>query len=169
MKKDTPLIIVLWHNNLLLLAPILIKFTKNVSYTVLISKSRDGDIPSYLAGTYPKVDVIRVGHKTRHIAMLDSLAAIEKGNILVLTPDGPRGPVHVVKPGVIFSAQKTNADVVALSWQASKMYRLKSWDRFCIPMPFSKLHVSFSPALSFESVEVDDAKKILENALQNFE
>jgi Kdo2-lipid IVA 3' secondary acyltransferase len=164
-KKNSPLIIALWHNNLLLLGPIMNKFTKNLSYTILISKSRDGNIPSFFAKTYPKVEVIRVGHKTRHIALMESLTAIENGRILVLTPDGPRGPACVVKPGVVFSAQKAQADVVAFSWHASKMYRLKSWDRFCIPMPFSKLHITFSPAHSFEKASIDDAKTTLETVL----
>jgi lysophospholipid acyltransferase (LPLAT)-like uncharacterized protein len=166
LKKKSPLIIALWHSQLFLLGPILDTYAKGSLFSVLISKSRDGNIPSFFAKTYPQADVIRVGHKTRHVALLDALQAIEHGKILVVTPDGPKGPMHVVKPGVIFSAQKAQADVIALSWHVSKSYRCNSWDKFCIPLPFSKLNISFSPAYSLTHVSEDDAKKMLKDALE---
>jgi len=138
-----PLIIALWHSRLMLLAPLMRKVAPIVPFTVLISKSRDGDIPSFYAELFNLVKVIRVGHKTRSGALLESMSALDRGEIIVLTPDGPRGPNQEVKSGAIFAAEKCDASIIAMGWSASKAIYLKSWDRFCIPLPFAKITVRF--------------------------
>jgi lysophospholipid acyltransferase (LPLAT)-like uncharacterized protein len=168
ITKQHPCIIALWHNQLLLLAPILYKIIlrKKLPLAVLISKSRDGDIPSRFAETYKRVEVIRVGHKGRHSAMLEALEALKENKIIVLTPDGPRGPIYKAKPGVIYAAQKSKAPVIPMRWEASRCIRLKSWDRFCIPLPFSKVTCIFGkPIFSTENEPVEMAQRLLEQAL----
>lgn len=138
-----PLIVALWHSRLMLLAPLMRKAAPIVPFTVLISKSRDGDIPSFYAELFKDVHVIRVGHKARGSALHESIHALERGEVLVLTPDGPRGPNQEVKPGALFAAEKCDADIVAMGWEVSKAIYLKSWDRFCIPLPFSEVVLRF--------------------------
>lgn len=157
-------LIAIWHAKLLLLAPLIRKVLPIVPISVLISKSRDGNIPSSYAETYYEVNVIRVGHKTRHGALLQTMQALENGRLVIITPDGPRGPAETIKPGVIYAAQKCHSPVIAMSWHASRCIRLSSWDRFCIPLPFSKITVSFSKPLLFSE---SDTPETIESALKN--
>ena len=56
---------------------------------------------------------------------------------LVITPDGPRGPRHEIQPGLLRLAQTTRRPIVAVSFELGWKVRLKSWDRFQVPLPFS--------------------------------
>jgi hypothetical protein len=75
------------------------------------------------------------------------IRAAENGRDLAVTPDGPRGPRHVVKPGVVHLASRTGLAIMPLSVDASKGIRLKSWDRFLIPLPLSRFVVGFGDPL----------------------
>jgi lysophospholipid acyltransferase (LPLAT)-like uncharacterized protein len=63
---------------------------------------------------------------------------------VVITPDGPRGPAYELGPGIVFLAQKSDALVLPMNLEYSRYWRLRSWDRFIIPQPFSKVHVLIS-------------------------
>lgn len=63
-----------------------------------------------------------------------------------LNPDGPYGPAHRVKDGVLDLAQRTGAPVVALHLRCHRALRVPSWDRKFVPLPFSRLDVVYSPA-----------------------
>jgi lysophospholipid acyltransferase (LPLAT)-like uncharacterized protein len=60
---------------------------------------------------------------------------------LSVTPDGPRGPRHVVQPGIVLIAQRSGLPVVPLTAAMRRGKRLASWDRFEIPAPFSRILV----------------------------
>jgi len=72
--------------------------------------------------------------------MQDSL---QKGDIVVLTPDGPRGPVNQFKYGTLRLASDNHYPIYFAEICYARKWRLKSWDRFEIPKPFSKTSVKF--------------------------
>lgn len=141
-----PLIIALWHDQLLL-GPLVFGQLPKSHFAVCISNSRDGHLLASFIETFSQVKTILVGHKNRHGALLQMVQAVVDKAILLITPDGPRGPKHEVKAGVIFSAQKTQAPIVAMRWRASSTWQLKTWDRLVIPKPFSKVTITFEPSL----------------------
>jgi len=165
-KDRPPLIIAFWHNQLLLVAPFLNRLIPENKFTVLISNSRDGELPAAFAETYHQAEVLRVGHKGRVQALKESIKILLEKRILVITPDGPRGPCYEVKPGIIFSASKSRALVFAMKWHATRAFRLDTWDKFCIPLPFSKVVVTISTPLQFtEEQPIEEAQEQLKNAL----
>jgi lysophospholipid acyltransferase (LPLAT)-like uncharacterized protein len=66
---------------------------------------------------------------------------LASGRDVVITPDGPRGPAYELGPGIIFLAQKSGAPVLPVNMEYSSCWRLKSWDRFILPRPFSNVRV----------------------------
>ena len=74
-------------------------------------------------------------------ALLELSDVLNSGHDVLITPDGPRGPAYELGPGIIFLAQKTGAPVVPVHMEYSSCWRVKSWDRFIIPRPFSKVRV----------------------------
>ncbi|ASQ91078.1 hypothetical protein CHL67_09255 [Prosthecochloris sp. GSB1] len=94
----------------------------------------------------------------------------EKGNIVALTPDGPRGPLHAFKYGTLRLASEHRLPLVFAEISYEKALRLKSWDRFEIPRPFSAVDVtlhSIEPPLFRNSEEVAVFEKRLSKHLGN--
>jgi lysophospholipid acyltransferase (LPLAT)-like uncharacterized protein len=139
LVRNQPVIFAIWHNRLLMLPRVFDPtFPTRQSYG-LISASRDGDLIARfielsgygtIRGSSSRKGVIALRQ------LVDTLAS--NGNVLV-TPDGPRGPVYQISQGVVFLAQKSGAPVVPIHMEYSSCWRLKSWDRFVVPRPFAKL------------------------------
>lgn len=148
-KDQGPLILMLWHNRLAPLAEILLPLAKkNYRFAAFVSKSRDGEILSQFVLSYKGGDVIRVPHNGRDKAlkvMIETL--LHKDEIVLITPDGPRGPVHELKPGVLFAAQESKAAIIPFSWEASSYFELKTWDKFRIPKPFTTIRAVFGEVI----------------------
>jgi lysophospholipid acyltransferase (LPLAT)-like uncharacterized protein len=132
----------LWHNRLLIFPMVLRRFFPNRRGAALISASRDGDLLSDAIHRFD-YEVVR-GSSSK----LGATALLQLGDILarhgdvVITPDGPRGPAYELGPGIIFLAQKTGASVLPMNMEYSSCWRVKSWDRFIIPRPFSQVRVT---------------------------
>lgn len=135
----------LWHNRLLLLPYVLRTYLPNRQGAALISASRDGALLADLVNRFG-FDVVR-GSSSRKgaAAMLQLADVIAKGRDAVITPDGPRGPAYELGAGLAFLSQKSGAAVVPINMEYSACWRLKSWDRFILPRPFSTVRVIFGP------------------------
>lgn len=156
------LIFALWHSKLLFL-PLLMNLKTTRNFKIAISKSRDGDLPTALANSYSRFGVIRVPHNARHAALLQLIQELKKGASIVLTPDGPRGPAEKIKPGIYKLQEATNATVVSFTWRATRSLHLRSWDRFEIPLPFTKVLVEFHlGAFSADSLSASDSPSAVE-------
>jgi len=165
-NSQAPLIIVLWHSDLFLLPPLYRKIFQKRPASILISKSRDGAIPTLLAQKYENTSVVRVGHLLRHEALKIALEKLADGRCLVITPDGPRGPANRVKGGAIFAAKKSGIPIFPLSWNASGTIRLSSWDRFKIPLFFSRISCQIKAPIQIpRDMEDSLAQKLVEQAL----
>ncbi|MEE8417949.1 MAG: hypothetical protein V3S06_04725, partial [candidate division Zixibacteria bacterium] len=80
---------------------------------------------------------------------------------LALTVDGPRGPAEKVKHGAISLASNGRLPIVPITYTASRAWRLKSWDRFIIPKPFSVVTVVYGKHISIpEDLDKDLAGKL---------
>ncbi len=70
--------------------------------------------------------------------------AIESGHPAIFTADGPRGPIYRTKSGPIRLAALTGARIGAFHLEPRRAWTLRSWDRFLVPMPFTRIAVSWS-------------------------
>jgi lysophospholipid acyltransferase (LPLAT)-like uncharacterized protein len=162
-----PCVLMLWHDRLALIGPIAWRFAPHLRYAAFVSASRDGKMIHEICASYPHCRVIRVPHDGRHLALREMIQQLRKRQeVLLITPDGPRGPRHKVKPGLGLAARMTQVPVVAFSWSASRFWQLNTWDKFLIPKPFSTITVRFGPALELRKAE-DEA--ILEENLNRLE
>ena len=69
---------------------------------------------------------------------------------LAFTPDGPRGPLREVQPGVILAAAATGLPIQPVAIAATRAKLLRSWDRFVVPLPFSTVHFVYGEPLAVE-------------------
>lgn len=146
----------LWHNRLLLISFVLKRFFPQRPGAGLISASRDGDLIADVTKRFG-FDVVR-GSSSRMgaAALLELSQVLNSGRDVLLTPDGPRGPAYELGPGIIFLAQKTGAPVVPINMEYSSCWRVKSWDRFIIPRPFSKVRVIIGQPQQIRSTSTDE-------------
>lgn len=111
--------------------------------TILASMSKDGDYATALAYRLG-LDVIR-GSSSRggQQAVRNLTDKASQGNNIAIAIDGPRGPVYTVNEGVIKLAQLTGGKIIPVSYDATRKWGLKSWDRFMIVKPFGRVHMAF--------------------------
>ncbi|MCK5884774.1 MAG: lysophospholipid acyltransferase family protein [Bacteriovoracaceae bacterium] len=131
--------VALWHNDI---TSCLFTFRKG-QYAVMVSQSKDGEIATRIAGRCSKFRFVR-GSASRGAksALMQLIRTMKNENIPgALTVDGPRGPRHVVKAGIVELAKLTNTCIIPVSFYPERHYIFKkSWDRFRIPLPFTTLH-----------------------------
>ena len=159
----------LWHNRLLLFPFVLRRFFFNRHGAALISASRDGEL---LADAIKRFDYDVVRGSSSRLgarAILQLSEMIASGHDVVITRDGPRGPAYELGPGIIFLAQKSGAAVLPVNMEYSSCWRIKSWDRFIIPRPFSKVRVIIGQPYRVKSTSTDaefEAERVrLQNAM----
>ena len=150
LVRDRPVIFAIWHNRLLMLPPPFDRWFPTRQSIGLISASRDGDLVSILIERSGYGTIRGSTSRKGVIALRQLVEALAAGSNVLFTPDGPRGPVYEVSPGVIFVAQKSGAPIVPLHPEYSSCWRLKSWDRFCVPRPFSTVRFIIGAALHVE-------------------
>jgi lysophospholipid acyltransferase (LPLAT)-like uncharacterized protein len=157
----------LWHNRLLIFPLVLRRFFPNRLGAALISASRDGDLLTDAIRRFG-YDVIR-GSSSRlgARAIFQLTEVLASGRDVVITPDGPLGPVYDLGQGIVFLAQKSGARVLPMNLEYSHCWRLGSWDRFIIPRPFSKVRVLISPPLRVEPTSTPDEFETERRRLQD--
>ena len=91
---------------------------------------------------------------------------INSGNNVIITPDGPRGPIYKINSNITRIAKKFDKPLIPIACTTNKYYELKTWDRMMIPKLFSKVTVYFGePIILTEDTEENDL--LLEQALSN--
>lgn len=157
----------LWHNRLLIFPLVLRRFFSNRDGAALISASRDGDLLSDAIHRFD-YDVVRgSSSKLGASGLLQLSDVLASKRDVVITPDGPRGPAYEIGPGLVFLAQKTGAPVLPINMEYSSCWRIKSWDRFIIPKPFSKVRVFIGQPEAVRSTSTDQEFEAERLRLQN--
>ncbi len=125
---------------------------------VLISRSFDGEL---VARTLARLGYRTVrGSSSRGgvAGLLRLRALVERGALVVFPADGPRGPVYETKAGPVKLAQRTGEPIGSFHLQPERAWTLRSWDRFLIPKPFSRVVVAWSrPVAAPETLAGDQA------------
>ncbi|MEO0531690.1 MAG: lysophospholipid acyltransferase family protein [Planctomycetota bacterium] len=127
-----PRIYLVWHENLL--APLYLRPYANVA--ILVSRHRDADVLEAIAHE-SGFDCVRGSTNRGGVAALRQLAARGEQQHLVITPDGPRGPRRQIAAGPIYLASKLQLPIVPIAVAYDRNWRLRSWDRFAVPRPFT--------------------------------
>lgn len=157
-------IVAFWHRHLLLMP----WSYRGGRVCVLISASRDGERITRVASLLGMGIEAARGSSSRRgaVALRELLRRARDGWDLAFTPDGPRGPLRVVQPGVVLAAAATGLPVVPVAYAASRRWELRSWDRFVVPKPGSRVAFVYGePVAIGRDEEVEAARLRLQQAL----
>ncbi|HXR47449.1 MAG TPA: lysophospholipid acyltransferase family protein [Candidatus Limnocylindrales bacterium] len=160
----------IWHNRLALSMKLYFVFGRRYCQSAglagLVSASKDG---AFLAATLERFGVLPVrGSSSRRgpQALLELTTWAERGYDLAITPDGPRGPRYVVQEGAMSLAQITGLPVVPVSYYLGWKIQANSWDRFQIPLPFSRCEVTVGHVLRVPREATDAEREALRQQLE---
>ena len=93
-------------------------------------------------------------------ALAEMARKVLAGHDVGFAADGPRGPRHVAKQGPVILARKTGAGIFCFHVALKRKIQLHSWDRFEIPVPFSRARVFAAPAIWIaKDADEADARK----------
>ena len=140
-KNDEPVAIVLWHNRLFLSAEIVRRYRQGRPAHALVSASQDG---AWLSAFFSLAGMRTVRGSSSRLGREAATALVEvlrSGHDIGITPDGPRGPCYDFKPGALIVTRRTRTPLLLIGAEFESAWQLRSWDRFYLPKPFSRVRM----------------------------
>jgi hypothetical protein len=144
-RQGRPVILSFWHDQLLMM----VKGYRGPGARILISASQDGELIARTMARFGQGAVRGSSSRGGRAAFKALLQLSREPFDLVFTPDGPKGPRHRVKEGVVQLARLSGRPVIPMAFACSRGRRFASWDRFLLPYPFGRGVYSFGPPLFY--------------------
>src|SRR6056297_3088494 len=158
------LILSFWHDQLLLM----IKGYRGPGIKNLISPSMDGELLARTMEYFGQGAVRGSSSRGGRQAFRELIALTAENVDLVVTPDGPKGPRHQLKDGVIQLARISGRPVIPLTYVCSRGYRLRSWDRFLLPYPFARAVYRYgTPQFFSRDQPLEECRRCLQQAMED--
>ena len=167
LAEGKSVIVATWHSHLL---QTFVDLAGN-HYYGLAGMHKDADLISKI-GNQMGWKLLRGSSSDRGKEVYKEMVNIlaDTGNVLVLTPDGPKGPAKEPKPGIVRAAQKTNAVILPAMGQSKRRWSFTNWDTFYVGKPFSRIEFIYGEPLEFsESEDYDLCIVKLKKALDKLE
>lgn len=150
-----PRIYVFWHEYILI--PLYLR--GNCDLAMLLSRHKDADILAEVA-RHGGFDCVRGSSNKGAAAALLEMKRLGKNMHLTITPDGPRGPRRELAIGPVYLASRLGLPIVPLGFGLDRPWRMKSWDRFAVPRPFSRARGVVGPDIRVpEGLDRDDLER----------
>lgn len=166
--RGEPLIMTSWHGMTMMVAGMIQKVLDIGTFNVITPDDNRGDtlgvfarllgvksIPLDLSGDST------MGTGKKLVALIREIRA---GRNFLIHPDGPAGPAYHVKPGLVYIARKSGARIVPLGCYCRHAYHVPRWDRYTLPLPFSRVHIQVGKA-----IEVPEGDQPLEEISRDME
>jgi lipopolysaccharide heptosyltransferase II len=130
-----PSIYSFWHSNEF---PMMM-FNQKSNIAIMVSLSNDGEVMAKVLQNFGYLPVRGSSSKGGQRALIRLIKYARQGHTLAFAADGPRGPYHKLKDGVVYAAQKTGVPLLPISCSPKNKITLKDWSKSVIPLPFSKI------------------------------
>lgn len=125
--------------------------------SILISQSFDGELIARTLRLLGYGSVRGSSSRGGAAGLMAMREVLERGEPVVFTADGPRGPIYQTKIGAVKLAAMTGEEMGCFYLLPERAWVMKSWDRFLVPLPFSRVVVSWVRAVEAPAVDADAA------------
>jgi len=154
----SPAVIAFWHGYML---PVW-KYFSDKNPSAMISQSKDGEILAAILEKW-NYKLARGSSSMGGKEALEKLVEFSKSSYALITPDGPRGPRGKMKAGAVIAAQLSGSPLVLCKVIIKTKYVFnKSWDKFELPLPFSKIQLLF---LEPEYIEYNSTRDVISSKI----
>jgi hypothetical protein len=163
VHADRRIILAFWHRRLLMM-PLAYAWKRVAAdgtargVAILSSDSKDGERSAATWRHFGIHAVRGTASEDGAKALVRMIRAVKDGWDFGITPDGPRGPRQVLKPGVVALARRTGAWIVPVTVAYGARIELKTWDAMPIPLPFSRAIVRYGEPFQVEP-KADEAEE----------
>lgn len=123
-----------WHSHQLSIA----WHCRRTRAAILVSRSADGEYIARIAASLGYRPVRGSSSRGGTAGLKKLLEFVRQARAVAVTPDGPRGPRHSIKPGLLMLAMRSGYPITPVALGHSRFWELPSWDGFRIPKPFSR-------------------------------
>lgn len=134
-------IIPFWHNRII--GACTSPFWKPYNTVVVVSQHTDGEIIAQIQGRFGHRAIRGSATRGGREALDEMVADVNRGAVVGITPDGPRGPKYVAKNGVAALAERSGRPVICFIIAARSRWKFSSWDNFELPKPFTECTLLF--------------------------
>ncbi len=141
-----------WHDRILLST----YFWRRRGIVVMTSQSFDGEYIARFIQRFGYGAARGSSSRGGVGALVEMVKLMRAGRPAAFTIDGPRGPRHEAKMGAVLLAKKTGSPILPFAINAARYYAAPSWDRFQIPMPFTRARVLIAPPI-YVPADADEA------------
>lgn len=153
-------VLAFWHGSMLV--PWYVN--RNKGFSALVSQSKDGAMLFNVLSSWNYKVIRGSSHRGGREALHALIDLAKNHSPIAITPDGPKGPYHKLKPGAVIVAKKSGVPLVLLGIGYSRPRRLKSWDRFEIPRLFSRVNLVYSDPVYIDgNLSFEETQRIIEN------
>ncbi len=164
MSAGKPFILAFWHGRLLMMP---ISVQRKTPVHVMISHHGDGEIIARTIKRWGQESIRGSATKGAAAAVKQMLKALKKGEVAVITPDGPRGPRMRAQEGVVRLAAMSGLPVYPVSFSTTRGKTLGSWDRFFLAAPFSRGVVIWGDGIMVPRRDEDGAYQQARDAIES--
>lgn len=127
----------------------------------MISLHKDGDMIAYTMGLFG-INSIRGSSSNGAVSVLkEAFKRVKMGAIIMISPDGPRGPFKSISDGSVVIAQKKKIPLFVVDFKADRFWEFKSWDKHYLPKPFARVEFFLSEPFYVNDMSLDDAKTLI--------
>ena len=158
-KEDKAFIPCYWHQQIMFGAWYMQKLLKRgIKIGFLVSPSKDGEIAANVINSWGGTVIRGSETRTGAQAMRDMYNLIAKEKVSpAINSDGPQGPLHVFKVGDLMLSQFTRAPLLPMAYATTSAWQLKSWDKFIVPKPFSRVAIAIGePFITPKGLRAED-------------
>jgi lysophospholipid acyltransferase (LPLAT)-like uncharacterized protein len=170
IDRSQSVIFCVWHNRLALCLEVYRVFLRDIQrpceLAAMVSASKDGGLLARVLEHYGVQPVRGSTSRRGRQALLELVSWAQLGYDLAITPDGPRGPCYKVQEGVIALAQITGRPILPVSYHLTWKITVKSWDRFQIPLPFTKCVMHLTPPIWIPREPTDAQREALRREVE---
>lgn len=134
LTKKKTLIVLIWHHQLMG-STFSWKFKPKLR--PIATSHRDGQLSTLVQKKFGLDPLLR--KKDNPTFLIKNISkAVQNGDCIYITPDAPHGPPKKINTSIFKLCQKFDLNIAILSFHTNKYFRINSWDKLKIPLPFSK-------------------------------
>ena len=141
LKNKKPVVLAHWHGDELALVSIV----KRYSIATIASQSKDGELMAkvlkWMGAKTSRGSSTRGGVQ----ALKGLLRLLKDGGNCSFAVDGPKGPLHKVKPGIFEVSRMMEGRIYVAGVACNRAWVFsKSWNKAYLPKPFARIYVHWS-------------------------